>query len=233
MDTMDTMDTMDAPTPSTRREGRWLAALFVTSVLPLVVSSSVLWLAYDTLATHRGDPLTITIFFIIAAVMMTFALTPTTVVAIASGWFFGWPGLAGVLASYTLAALAGRVAGVHLSRLLLHGAPHPRVQALLDRFATRPILCMVLCRLSPVLPFATVNLATGRTHMPSGAYITGTLAGMLPRTMLFFATGLQARDLASALASGSSVGAGPVTIALLTLISLAGLTLLLRRSYAK
>ncbi len=227
---MDTMDTMDAPTQPTRREGRWFAALFVTSVLPLVVSSSVLWLAYDTLAAHRGDPLTITFFFTIVAVMMTFALTPTTVVAIASGWFYGWPGLTGVLASYTFAALAGRTVGKHLSRLLLHGAPHPRVQALLERFATQPFLCMLFCRLSPVLPFATVNLATGRTRMPYVAYITGTLAGMLPRTVLFFAAGMQARDLASVLASGATVGMGPASIAILTLISLAGLTILLRRT---
>lgn len=225
---MDSMNTMDVSPPT--HEGRWFAALFVTSVLPLLVSSSVLWLAYDTLATHRGDPLILTLFFIIAAVMMTFALTPTTIVAIASGWFFGWPGLAGVLVSYTLAALAGRTVGKHLSRLLLHGAPHPRVQALLDRFATRPFLCMLFCRLSPVLPFATVNLATGRTHMPYAAYIAGTLTGMLPRTVLFFVAGMQARDLATALASGATVGTGPASIAILTLISLAGLTLLLRRT---
>jgi hypothetical protein len=65
---------------------------------------------------------------------MALALTPTTFIAIISGYFFSWYGLAGLVLSYPLAALLGLKLGGAAKNLVLSENFHrnPKIQQFLE-----------------------------------------------------------------------------------------------------
>src|SRR5688500_12162049 len=96
-------------------------------VLPIVVSSTLAFYLYRYQEVLQNLGLLETLlYFIIVAITMTFALTPTTFVALVTGFYFGWPGFLGVVLSYGLAALLG----YGLAQLIDHG----KMLAFLQKF---------------------------------------------------------------------------------------------------
>ncbi|MFC7667743.1 hypothetical protein ACFQT0_10365 [Hymenobacter humi] len=47
------------------------------------------------------------LYFVVIAITMAFAFTPTTFVAIVTGYYFGWLGLPGMVVAYALASVIG------------------------------------------------------------------------------------------------------------------------------
>ncbi|MES2149975.1 MAG: VTT domain-containing protein [Pseudomonadota bacterium] len=111
------------------------------------------------------------------AVPLTF-LTLVAIVAFGpwTGLACAMPGaLAGAALSYALGAALGSEAVARLG-----GA---RVNRLSTELARRGVLAIVLVRLTPVAPFAIVNMAAGAARIRLRDLLLGTAIGMLPSSV--------------------------------------------------
>lgn len=129
-------------------------------------------------------------FAVGAGALAGLSVIPMHLLAILAGWTFaaatGIPTVfAGLLAAaaigyFASAALAKRrvveLIGTHPSGAVLH-------RALVARSLARTAFVVALLRLSPVMPFAATNLAMASVGVPFGAFLLGTVAGMLPRVI--------------------------------------------------
>jgi uncharacterized membrane protein YdjX (TVP38/TMEM64 family) len=134
---------------------------------------------------------------------MGLALTPTTFVALVSGYFLGLPALAGVIASYTGASLIG----FQLTRTVDQGQlinsiygwlgdeRAKRLRQLLSGIADHQFGVIVMARLSPLLPFALMNVVLPVTGVRLVPFLVAGTLGMLPRTTFFVWLGSEAKTL--------------------------------------
>ncbi len=192
---------------------------------PLLASSALTALAIgyeaNIAAWGTGEWL---VLFVVSALTMALALTPTTFVALLTGYFLGWSALLPLVVAYSLAALAGYGLARWLdgSRLQATLQSFGRADQVLQAVRTRSFGLVVLTRLSPLLPFAVMNLVLAVARVPMGTFwLAGTL-GMLPRTTLMVLAGHQARQLREALTAPGSATSTWLTAALV-LLSVLGL----------
>ncbi|TVR81436.1 MAG: DedA family protein [Chitinophagaceae bacterium] len=181
-------------------------ALFFLAVIPILVSSNFIFLLQSN--NHWFEDISISfyiIFFIISFLTMTFALIPTTVVAILTGHYLGWEAFPGLLIAYTLAAIAGLYFGRFLNTLLSSKRliELPELQPFRENIRKNALPVIIFGRLSPVLPFAMMNVAFASLNPPFRSYLLGSIAGMLPRTLLFFYAGMQTTQIWAFLRSPS------------------------------
>jgi uncharacterized membrane protein YdjX (TVP38/TMEM64 family) len=137
-------------------------------------------------------------------------LVSSTFLLAAAGFLFGM--LAGFPA-VTVGNTLGAVAAFALGRTLLCGwaqrkmVGHPLLQALDRTVSQKGLKVVLLIRLTP-LPTVLVNYALGLTQVRTGAYVLGTVLGMIPRTILYLYLGSTART-ATQVAAGE-VHRGPL-----------------------
>lgn len=177
---------------------------------------------------------TMLIFFSLASLTMALALSPTTFVALASGFFFGWNGLWGIFLSYPIAALIGRELGkwILTRNVQTSWLNHDAFDTVLEQLGQHPFRLLVFMRLSPVLPFAMSNLLLAQVNIPMRTYLLGTMAGMLPRSLFALWLGSQAPSYLQLFSTNDSAVnqfSTWLTITLL-LISTGGLLFLSRKA---
>ncbi|PIB36738.1 hypothetical protein BFP72_15680 [Reichenbachiella sp. 5M10] len=137
----------------------------------------------------------------LTAVTMAMAITPTTYVALLSGYFFGWESLVAVVVAYQCAS----VLGYGLAKLLNEGfvsnlvKVYPKAKGYMDNVSQKQWATTVLSRLSPALPFALMNVVLSSSGIRFVPFFFGGLFGMLPRTVLFVWVGSKAHELQDAL----------------------------------
>ncbi|MEO1449074.1 MAG: VTT domain-containing protein [Bacteroidota bacterium] len=182
------------------RRASWLYSLSIgfSAILPLLLSGSI-WLLgrpYLIQMTERGV-WGLCLFTLLAASIMGMALSPTTLVALASGFLWGWAGFPAMLIAYLLAAMLGRFAGLFLSSQLFPRSwqSQTRVIRFIRRVEARPWQALIFARLSPALPFAMTNLVLGKMQIPLLTYVSATMIGMLPRSVVSFGIGVYATDI--------------------------------------
>ncbi|WNJ18501.1 VTT domain-containing protein [Pontibacter sp. G13] len=211
----------------------WIA---LTVVLPLIVSSLLTW-AFQHSGFEGGSigVQSEVLFYLVASLTMALALTPTTFVAIASGFLFGWEAWIGIVLSYTIAATIGRLLGIGLFRRYSQSAifQQPRYTRFLDEIAQSPLRMLILARLSPVLPFAVSNMVLGQIRIPWGTYLAGTLIGMIPRTMIAFITARNAQDLWTAIQYPETSSTEQVATSALIILTSLGIFFLMRRAWKR
>lgn len=201
-------------------------SMLLLVIVPLVVSSSAAVYLYqnETLLQDLSWPQML-LYFVVISFTMSLALTPTTFVALVSGFYLGWPGFAGVVVSYGIASLIGYT----LARLIDHG----KMMSFLNRFEKTMYLMqelrdqswslIFLTRISPVLPFALMNFVLSLLQVDKTRFFLASIVGMLPRTLFFFWVGTQASDVIKLLQDpGSNKGSQLLMIALV-IISIGGL----------
>jgi uncharacterized membrane protein YdjX (TVP38/TMEM64 family) len=166
--------------------------------VPLLGSAAVLGLLIEQpdLLRHLtlGQSL---LYFAVAGLLMATALTPTTFVAIITGFYFGWVGLPGMVAAYALAAaigyeLAGRLDHGKLRAVLHH---FPKADAVLAELQTQSWSLILLTRLSPVLPFALMTFVLAIVGVARRRFLAASVLGMLPRSLFFYWLGTKAQDV--------------------------------------
>ena len=219
------------------RENRsTLVSLFLLIAVPVVASSFLIYFFYEHqqafMNLHFWQML---VFFLVASLTMAFALTPTTFVALISGFFLGWEGFPGVVVSYGIAALIG----YKVAQLIDHG----RMTAFINHFPKAAIVMeelknhswelILLSRISPVLPFAFMTFVLSIIKVPLKKFLVASMAGMLPRTLFFFWVGTQASDLLELLQDPNEGVFGKVLLIGLVVISLFGLYYLLNNAIKK
>jgi len=156
---------------------------------------------------------------------MALAFTPTTFVATLSGVFLGWQSLWYLVPAYLLASVIGfglsKKVGATSIQTVLHA--YPASDRILHRLRQSDLLLTVMCRISPVLPFAIMNIVLGYAGVRFWSFLLGGLIGMLPRTAMAVALGMQLQ----ALTEGSLLA---VLWLILLAVSIVGLGLVFRNS---
>ncbi|MGM9513623.1 TVP38/TMEM64 family protein [Roseateles sp. DB2] len=98
--------------------------------------------------------------------------------------FGPWWGMALCFASAGLSGLISHRIGHCLGHALLLRLAGPRVRLLSEALGRRGLLAVVLMRLTPVAPFAVVNMVAGATHIRPWQMLLGTWVGMAPSTLV-------------------------------------------------
>ena len=155
------------------------------------------------------------------ALALAVPLTFLTLVAIVAFGPLG--GFACALPGALLGAAASYGIGRALGRDVVEGMAGPRINALSRQLARRGLLAMVLVRMTPVAPFAIVNMVAGASHIRLRDLLLGTAIGMTPSTV-FMMIFLE-RIIAGLREPGGSAG---LFIAVTALLLVAG-GLVLRR----
>ncbi len=166
--------------------------------MPLLVSSSISY----CVITHEQDIQDFTfqnwiIAFIFACFTMTFALTPTTFIALLSGYFLGWNAFIPVVITYWIASFLGykTAKSIDGGRFLTILSEKPKVKQILENLQKDEFKIILLARLSPVLPFAVTNVLFSFSGTKLRNFLTAGFLGMLPRTILSIWIGTQAQEI--------------------------------------
>ncbi|HEX6077356.1 MAG TPA: VTT domain-containing protein [Micromonosporaceae bacterium] len=116
--------------------------------------------------------------------VLVLGLVPRTLLAAAAGLVFGPLAGAGyIILGATLGALVAFGIGRWLGREFV--AVQTRASRLDGWLASRGVAAVVTVRVLPVAPFGLVSYAFGASGVRLGAYLVGTVVGMLPATAVY------------------------------------------------
>jgi uncharacterized membrane protein YdjX (TVP38/TMEM64 family) len=216
-----------------RENASTFISMLLLVVVPVVVSSTAAVVLYHYEGLLQDlSAWEMLLYFVVISVTMALALTPTTFVALVSGFYLGWTGFPGIVISYGIAALIG----YSIARLIDHG----KMMSFLNRFENARNLMqelrseswslIFLTRISPVLPFALMNFVLSLLQVDKRKFFLASIVGMLPRTLFFFWVGTQARDVVQALQNPDSGMGGQIMMVALIVISIGGLYFLFDRA---
>ena len=140
------------------------------------------------------DVLDYLLFTMGISLVLGFALLPTTLTALATGYFFGWIGFPSLVFGYLLANVIGYTLGKMLNAdfLPLLYSQNPQFKNQLERRIQRPASLIFFIRISPVVPFAISNFLFASLKIDLKKVLIYGIPGMLPRTLIAFGTGLLA-----------------------------------------
>ena len=175
-----------------------LLTMLLLVAVPLLGSASLLGLLYEKQELlHRLTVGQALLYFVVIAFTMAFALTPTTFVAIVTGYYFGWAGLPGMVLAYALAAAIGYELAQRLDHGKLRHFLHlfPKAEAVLGELQNQSWQLILLTRLSPVLPFALMTFVLAIVGVPRKRFLAASVLGMLPRSLFFYWLGTKASDV--------------------------------------
>jgi uncharacterized membrane protein YdjX (TVP38/TMEM64 family) len=177
----------------------WLWVSFVPLLGSLVLSTQYQELEQLTV-TGAGEQL---VLILILAFLVGLAFLPTTLTALASAFFWGWTVFPHLVIAYLLANVLGYTLGKWLNadfRTILY-ARHPSLKEEIEKRIEQPAGLVFFVRISPVIPFAISNFLFASLGIPLSKIIRYGLPGMLPRTILAFASGKAAQSFLDAQSS--------------------------------
>lgn len=213
---------------------KFLFFLFFFALIPGLFSSTFIYYFEVYLPEiDQIDYFNYLLFFSLTSITMSFALSPTTFIAIISGYYFGWIGLPGVIVSYLIASVFGLWVGDFINKTIVgqYISNNKSWRKFFDKLREREFLMVFFGRLSPVLPFAMMNFAFSSIRPNLSNYIAASLVGMFPRTLVFFYTGMQAVEIWEFVKSPDLDGALTLIPLLLVIISTIGIIWLLSKAY--
>jgi len=176
------------------------------SLMP-ILGSTILILNYETISNWKLDSvLDYTIYTLLTALLMGLALLPTTLTALASGFFIGWMGLPFLILAYSLASVIGYLLGLQSNSGLLEilFAKNPKLKSELDLRKEKEGSLVFFVRISPVIPFAISSFIFASMQISLRKVLIYGIPGMLPRTLISFGTGVLASSFLLAQKSLSS-----------------------------
>ncbi|WP_225986689.1 TVP38/TMEM64 family protein [Rufibacter sp. LB8] len=213
-----------------------LVSMAMLVIVPVSVSSSlaVLLYQYQDLLLNLAIPQTI-LYFLAVSLTMAFALTPTTFVAILSGFYLGWPGFPGVVISYAAVSLIGYflAKAIDQGKLLKFVNHFEKAAIVMEELKHQSWGLIILTRISPVLPFALMTFILAMIKVDKRKFLLASIAGMLPRTLFFFWLGNQAQDILLLLQNSDTGTSGKFLLIALIAVSVFGLYYLFNRALKK
>ena len=205
-------------------------------VVPVLVSSSL------AIALFRNQDLLqnlsfgqMVLYFLVVALTMAFALTPTTFVALVTGFYLGWPGFPGIVIAYGLASLIGyRVAQfIDHGKMIAFLNQFPKASAVMEELRDHSWGLIILSRISPVLPFAFMTFVLSLIRVDKIKFLAASMLGMLPRTLFFFWVGTQAQSIISLINNPETGREGKILVIGLIIVSVFGLYYIFDRALKK
>lgn len=205
----------------------------MVSLIPLLSSSIITALLiqnqdfFQSLTLEQWLP-----FFALSTLTMAAAITPTTFIALVSGYFLGWQAAGFMIGSYLMASVLGYMFGQFLDggRLLGSLCHQPKIRLLIEEIKKRDWVVMVLVRISPVLPFSLINLLLPATGLKFKVFVLAGFFGMLPRTLFSIWAGLQAQTLIQLLQNPEQGSTATIVLILTAILSIGGLLLILSKA---
>lgn len=172
-------------------------ALLLTLLNPLLFSSLI-----TTLLLRNSEQIetfgTIEWVFITLGTVLTMAIafTPTTFIAIVFGYFLNMKALIYIIPAYFVASFLGfsigkKINGENLLNLILNSK---KKEDLYAKIHHSEFMFMIFARISPILPFAFMNLCSSYLKVSLKQFFWGGTIGMLPRTILSVFIGSQLQD---------------------------------------
>jgi len=201
--------------------------------MPLTFSSLLSWKIVENVDRIENWKTWQWVFsYSIIVLTMTFALTPTTVIALVSGYFLGFYAILPVVVSYSLASVAGyfisKPLGPNFQTVIR--SSYPKIDSFVHQMMDKsPISFVIFGRISPVLPFAVMNVVLPLISIRFKPFFWGGLIGMLPRTLLAILTGKLAKDLLSLLKHPSNSVYMQIGFIALLLLSILGFVVLFKK----
>ena len=177
----------------------WLWVSFVPLLGSLLLSTNYQAMEQIVVTGIVGQVL----LSLILAFLVGLAFLPTTLTAIASGFFWGWSVFPHLVIAYLLANVLGYTLGKWINadfRTILY-ARHPSLKEEIEKRIEQPAGLVFFVRISPVIPFAISNFLFASLGIPLSKIIRFGLPGMLPRTILAFASGKAANSFLDAQSS--------------------------------
>jgi uncharacterized membrane protein YdjX (TVP38/TMEM64 family) len=165
------------------------------------------------------------IFFIVVSVAMSIGFCHTTFITVLSGYFMGWMAVPFLIVSYFIASAIGFYIGTFedKGRLMADVSKIPKAQQIVTNLKKNEFQIIILARLSPIFPFAMMNVLLSYLKADLKKYFSGSLIGMLPRTLLFLWAGSEARSLVDAFKSGAKNDFLSISVLFMLILSLIGL----------
>lgn len=206
-----------------------LLALWM-AIVPLTISSlvTVYVLQYEDKIADFST-LAWALYFFGSCFSMALALTPTTFIATLSGYFLGMAAAPFVVLAYIVASFLGYqlthlVDNGHFIETIrgLPGGRGEKALRFLEGIKNNQFGLIVMARISPVLPFALMNVMLPIAGVRLREFLLAGTLGMLPRTLFFIWVGSQAQDVRTLIEEGDS-SISQVIFILLLLISVLGL----------
>jgi phospholipase D1/2 len=111
-------------------------------------------------------------------------------------------GLAYAAAGSLASAVVTYAVGVALGRDMLRAVIGPRLKRVQRRIVRGGVLAIAAIRLVPIAPYTVVNLVAGASDIRLGAFVAGTIVGMLPGWIVMSALGHQLMRLITAPSAG-------------------------------
>lgn len=210
-----------------------LLTMALLVLVPLVGSSSlVLFLSRHQHLLQHLTAWQMGLYFALMGLTMAVALTNSTFVVIVTGYFMGWAGLPGMVASYGLAAALGYELARRLDQDKLRGFLHrfPKADAVLAELQDQSWQLILLTRLSPVLPFALMTFVLAIVGVPRGRFLAASLLGMLPRSLFFYWLGTKASDVLALLRDPDEGTLSKLVVLALVAASMLGLYVVFNRA---
>ncbi|MCX2743623.1 VTT domain-containing protein [Mangrovivirga sp. M17] len=165
---------------------------------PLICSSTLLgYLIMNDITSIPVGLLDTTIYFFIAAIVMGLALLPTTLTAAIWGYYLPWFTFPFLIAAYMLAALIGYYISINIEDRWLYTIinKNSKRRRVFETLRRKGLKTVIAVRISPVLPFAVMNLLMAAAAVHIKKFFYGSLIGMMPRTALAFLTGASASSI--------------------------------------
>jgi len=117
---------------------------------------------------------------------------PVTILIAATAAAFGPVlGLAYAAAGSLVSAAVTFAIGLAIGRDTLRAVIGPRLKRVQRRIVSGGVLAIAAIRLIPIAPFTVVNLVAGASEIKIGAFMAGTILGMLPGWVVMSALGHQ------------------------------------------
>jgi uncharacterized membrane protein YdjX (TVP38/TMEM64 family) len=174
--------------------------LAVTLFLPAIGSGVSLFFLYQNAQViNNFSNIHWIIFYVLTSLTMAFALTPTSYIALVSGFFLGWASIAGLLPSYVLASIIGYALAAKLDKgkLLNQLKEDKKTNAIMENLKSDEFWVIFFCRISPAPPFAMMNVFLSFMKVEFKNFIVAGTIGMLPRTLLLIWIGSKTSDMVS------------------------------------
>ncbi|MFN0047560.1 MAG: TVP38/TMEM64 family protein [Cytophagales bacterium] len=177
--------------------------LFMLFVAPMVGSFVVGFVLHtqNIVWLKEISTVEIALLYLLISFFIAFGLVPTTIVAYASGFVWGWQSVIYMVFAYFFAQWLGYKAAKWLGvdRLLsdILQLEYYRANMLIINAIKNEFVLVFFCRLSPVLPFGIMNFVLSLMQVKLKPFLIVGLLGMLPRTLFFIWVGIESEILLS------------------------------------
>jgi uncharacterized membrane protein YdjX (TVP38/TMEM64 family) len=171
--------------------------------------------------------------FALVYILATISLAPEWPLTVAAGLLYGAWGFPITVVTATIAASLAFLIARHFARDRVRSLLERRrvFSAIDDAVAQEGWKVIALLRLSPAVPFNLQNYVFGVTAIPFWQFVTATLGGIIPGTVLYVYIGVIGQAVGSGNASGGPLQWGFFGIGLLATVVV--VVLVTRKAFTK